>query len=62
MRKTASSVWLLALGAASLPAKSVRAEDGLKGIETFHGACKKLTVAEGPDRRLQGRLAQHALP
>lgn len=45
MRKTASSVWLLALGAASLPAMSVRAEDGLKGIETFHGPCRKLTVA-----------------
>ncbi|XUM23959.1 hypothetical protein ACRAVF_12330 [Bradyrhizobium oligotrophicum S58] len=45
MRTTASSVWLLALGAASLPAMSARAEDGLKGIETFRGACKKLTVA-----------------
>ncbi len=45
MRKAASSVWLLALGAASLPTMSVRAEDGLKGIETFHGPCRKLTVA-----------------
>ncbi len=32
-------------GAVSLPAMSAGAEDGLKGIDTFHGACKKLTIA-----------------
>ncbi|WP_139020616.1 hypothetical protein [Bradyrhizobium sp. ORS 285] len=45
MRRIISSLSLLAVCAANLPAMSVRAEDGLKGIETLHGACKKLTVA-----------------
>ena len=50
MRRIVSALSLLALGAASLAARSVHADDGLKGIDTMHGVCKKLTVA-GKDRR-----------
>ena len=47
MRTITSS--LLLLSAASLSAISVHAEDGLKGIDTLHGTCRKLTIA-GKDR------------
>jgi hypothetical protein len=37
------------LSAACVTAMPVHAEDGLKGIDTLHGTCRKLTIA-GKDR------------
>lgn len=45
MKRIISALALLVLSAASLAARSVQADDGLKGIDTLHGACKKLTIA-----------------
>ena len=49
MERILSSLSLLMLGAAWVTATPVRAEDGLKGIDTSHGTCRKLTLA-GTDR------------
>jgi hypothetical protein len=49
MRRITSSLLLLVLSVASLRAISVHADDGLKGIDTSHGTCRKLMIA-GRDR------------
>jgi len=49
MDRILSSFSLLMLSAACVTAMPAHAEDGLKGIDTLHGTCRKLTIA-GTDR------------